>query len=112
MKSELGRAGMSVSDFDIVHVPEIRTPDGIAFGNSPHTYDGFPMKKPRGRPLIEISDIGLRDLDEAVATIHHEIYHHRHFELTRKSGNVWGGSEEAAEEHGQRMLETFRRRVG
>ncbi|WP_431313334.1 putative T7SS-secreted protein [Streptomyces antnestii] len=112
VKAELGRAGMPVSDYDIVHVPEIRTPDGIAFGNSPQTMDGFPMKGPRGRPLIEISDIGLRDLHEAVATINHEIYHHKHFELTRKSVNPWGGSEDAAEEYGQRMLDQFRRRTG
>ncbi|MGW0285855.1 putative T7SS-secreted protein [Streptomyces sp. NPDC003236] len=112
VKQELGRAGMSVSDYDIVHVPEIRTPDSVAFGNSPHTIDGSPMKGPRGLPLIEISDIGLRDLDEAVATIHHEIYHHKHFELTRRSPNPWGGSEESAEEYGQRMLEKFKRQKG
>ncbi|MGX1886919.1 putative T7SS-secreted protein [Streptomyces sp. NPDC055287] len=109
VKMELGRAGMSVTDYDIVHVPVIRTPTGIAFGNSPHTADGFPMKGPRNLPLIEISDIGLRDLDEAVATINHEIYHHRHFEITRNSENPWGGSEGAAEEYGQRMLDQFKR---
>ncbi|WP_406304448.1 DUF6531 domain-containing protein [Streptomyces sp. NBC_00885] len=112
LKMELGRAGMSASRYDIVHVPEIRTPDGVAFGNSPHTMDGYPMVGPRGLPLIEISDIGLRDLDEAVATINHEVYHHRHFELTRKSANPWGGSEEAAEAYGQQMLEQFRRERG
>ncbi|WP_306334640.1 DUF6531 domain-containing protein [Streptomyces sp. KL118A] len=112
VKQELGRTGMSVSDYDIVHVPEIRTPTGIAFGNSPHTADGFPMTGPRGLPLIEVSDIGLRSMDEAVATVNHEIFHHRHFELTRNSANVWGGSEEAAEEYGQRMLDQFKRRRG
>ncbi|WP_225994700.1 putative T7SS-secreted protein [Streptomyces arboris] len=112
LKMEMGRAGMSVSDYDIVHVPEIRTPDGIAFGNSPHTAAGFPMKGPRDLPLIEISDIGLRSLDEAVATIHHEIYHHKHFEVTRRSHNPWGGSEQAAEDYGQQMLEQFKRRTG
>ncbi|MFG3368229.1 putative T7SS-secreted protein [Streptomyces sp. NPDC048156] len=112
VKAALGRAGMHVSDYDIVHVPEIRTPNGIAFGNSPHTLDGFPMRGPRGLPLIQISDLGLRDLHEAVATINHEIHHHRQFELTRKSLNPWGGSEDAAEEYGQRMLEKFRNRTG
>ncbi|MFD9882007.1 putative T7SS-secreted protein [Streptomyces alboflavus] len=111
-KQELGRAGMSVSDYDIIHTSTIRTPTGIAFGNSPHTLEGLPMRGPRGLPLIEISDIGLRDLHEAVATIHHEIYHHKHFEVTRKSANPWGGPEEAAEEYGQRMLEIFKRRSG
>ncbi|MCX4970203.1 DUF6531 domain-containing protein [Streptomyces sp. NBC_00654] len=109
LKMELGRAGIPVSEYDIVHKPTIRTPDGVAFGNSPHTLDGYPMVGPRGLPLIEISDIGLRDLDEAVATVNHEIYHHKHFELTRKSGNPWGGSEEAAEGYGQQMLEKFHR---
>ncbi|MEU5777582.1 DUF6531 domain-containing protein [Streptomyces venezuelae] len=112
VKRELGQAGMSVSDYDIVHVPEIRTPTGIAFGNSPHTADGFPMTGPRGLPLIEVSDIGLRSMDEAVATVNHEVFHHRHFELTRNSANIWGGSEEAAEEYGQRMLDQFKRRRG
>ncbi|MFF3258745.1 putative T7SS-secreted protein [Streptomyces sp. NPDC002932] len=112
LKMELGRAGMPTSEYDIVHKPTIRTPDGVAFGNSPHRMDGQPMVGPRGLPLIEISDIGLRDLDEAVATVNHEIYHHKHFELTRKSGNPWGGSEEAAEGYGQRMLEKFKRQRG
>lgn len=112
LKMEMGRAGMSVSDYDIVHIPEIRTPDGIAFGNSPHTAAGFPMKGPRDLPLIEISDIGLRSLDEAVATIHHEMFHHKHFEVTRRSHNPWGGSEQAAEDYGQQMLEQFQHRTG
>ncbi|MFI2236628.1 hypothetical protein [Streptomyces chrestomyceticus] len=50
-------------------------------------------------------------MDEAVATINHEIYHHKHFSLTRKSNNVWGGSEDAAEQYGQRMLEAFKRQT-
>jgi hypothetical protein len=53
---ELGRRGMSVSDYDIVHMPEINGPLGPAFGNSPHTADGFPLTGPTGRPLIEISE--------------------------------------------------------
>lgn len=109
VKMELGRAGIPVGDYDIVHVPAIKTPTSIAFGNSPHTFDGFPMRGPRGLPKIEISDIGLGSMDEAIATIHHEIYHHKHFALTRHSNNVWGGSEEAAEEYGQRMLDEYRR---
>jgi RHS repeat-associated protein len=112
VRQALGRAGMSVREYDIVHVPEIRTPDGLAFGNSPHSMDGFPMRGPRGLPLIEISDMGLRSMDEAVATIFHEIAHHRHFDLTRNSANVWGGSEAAAEAYGQQMLDQFHRRTG
>ncbi|WP_369206047.1 putative T7SS-secreted protein [Streptomyces sp. PU-14G] len=110
LRMELGRAGQSVRDYDLVHVPEIQTPTGPAFGNSPHTADGFPLTGPRGLPRIEVSDIGLRSLDEAVTTVHHEIFHHRHFELTRSSPNVWGGSETAAEEYGLRMLEEFHKR--
>lgn len=112
VRMDLGRAGMSVSDYDIVHVPEIRTPTGLAFGNSPHTMGGVPETGPRGLPLIQISDIGLRSTDEAVTTIFHEIYHHQQFQLTMSSGNVWGGSEEAAEEFGRRMLDQFHRRSG
>ncbi|WP_405484278.1 putative T7SS-secreted protein [Nocardia sp. NBC_00511] len=110
VKMELGRAGMPVNQYDIVHVPTIRTPDGVAYGNSPHTFDGLPATGPRGLPKIEISDIGLRNLNEAVATIYHEIYHHRQFGLTRNSGNIWGGSEAAAEDFGQRMLSEFLKR--
>ncbi|MVU78267.1 hypothetical protein GPX89_13560 [Nocardia sp. ET3-3] len=109
VKMELGRAGMPVNQYDIVHVPTIRTPDGIAYGNSPHIA-GIPDLGPRGLPKIEISDIGLRNMDEAVATIFHEIYHHKHFKLTLNSGNTWGGSEASAEDFGQRMLSEFQKR--
>ncbi|MEU7580330.1 hypothetical protein AB0B50_22340 [Streptomyces sp. NPDC041068] len=76
LRMALGRRGMSVEDYDIVHVPQIDGPLGPAFGNSPHTSDGFPMRGPRGRPVIEISDLGLRDMDEAVSTVFHETMHH------------------------------------
>ncbi|WEB45807.1 hypothetical protein MOV08_19980 [Streptomyces yunnanensis] len=120
VKQELGRAGMPVHDYDIEHVPHIDGPSGSAYGNSPHT-DGFPDLGIRGRPKIEISDMGLKSMDHAVATIHHEIFHHKHFVLTRNNrilwqeegvlpSNRWGGTEEAAEEYGQRMLEIFKRR--
>lgn len=63
------------------------------------------MLGPRGRPLIQVSDLGLSSMDEAVATIYHEIYHHRSF---ARSGV--GGKESMAEAFGQRMLIRFQRR--
>ncbi|MFI1092048.1 DUF6531 domain-containing protein [Streptomyces sp. NPDC020917] len=122
LRMALGRADMSVSRYDIVHVPEIHTPTGLAFGNSPHSVAGLPELGPRGLPLIQISDIGLRSMDEGVATVFHEIYHHEQFRLSLNSkplwgetiapSHIWGGTEDAAEEYGQRMLGVFKSRTG
>ncbi|RCH64351.1 sugar-binding protein, partial [Streptomyces sp. SDr-06] len=111
VKMALGRADMSVSQYDIVHVPEIRTAgDGLpAYGNSPHDGNGMPNLGPRGRPVIQISNMGLADMDTAVATIFHEIHHHRMYATWPGS---MGGTESAAEEFGQAMLGVFSRRTG
>jgi hypothetical protein len=103
LKMELGRAGMSVKDYDIVHVPEITTPEGLpAYGRSPHDFNGLPELGPSGRPLIQISNLGLSDMNEAVTTIFHEIYHHMSFARTGLPGG-----EGPAEEYGLRMLKIF-----
>ncbi|SFE34183.1 RHS repeat-associated core domain-containing protein [Actinacidiphila alni] len=122
LRMALGRADMSVSRYDIVHVPEIHTPTGLGFGNSPHLASGLPQLGPRGLPLIQISDLGLRSMDEGVATVFHEIYHHQQFRLSLNSkplwgetvapSHIWGGTEDAAEEYGQRMLSLFKSRTG
>jgi RHS repeat-associated protein len=105
VRQELGQAGMSVSKYDIEHVPHIEGPNGFpAYGQSPHT-NGLPWRGSSGRPLIEISDRGLASLDEAVTTVFHEIYHHRSY--ARGSGP---GPESVAEAYGQRMLGIFQRR--
>ncbi|MFJ2137099.1 Hint domain-containing protein [Streptomyces sp. NPDC087845] len=111
VKMALGRADMSVSQYDIVHVPEIRTAgDGLpAYANSPHDGNGMPNLGPRGRPVIQISNMGLADMDTAVATIFHETYHHRMYATWPGS---MGGTESAAETFGQAMLGVFRRRTG
>ncbi|OIK26360.1 hypothetical protein VT52_017045 [Streptomyces malaysiense] len=59
--------------------------------------------------MIEISNMGLEDMDTAVATIFHEIYHHQMYATWPSS---MGGTESAAETYGQAMLDTFRRRTG
>ncbi|WP_109506460.1 RHS repeat-associated core domain-containing protein [Nocardioides speluncae] len=106
VKRCLGQCGMSVRDYDLVHERVITTPAGApAYGNSPHTYHGQPYRGPRGRPLIQISDMGLRSLEEAVTTIFHEVFHHKNFALRGV-----GGSEAEAEEYGLKMLEEFLRR--
>ncbi len=104
VKQALGRAGMSVRDYDVVHVPKIESPTGPAFGRSPHVNDA-PVLGPTGRPLIEISDMGLSSMDDAVTTIFHEIYHHQSY--ARGAGP---GEERVAEAFGQRMLAGFNRR--
>ncbi|MER6622371.1 polymorphic toxin-type HINT domain-containing protein [Streptomyces sp. NPDC000931] len=111
LKMALGRAGMSVSDYDIVHVPVIRTSgdDLPAFANSPIDYAGVPNKGPRGRPLIQISDMGLADMDTAVVTVFHEIYHQRMY-ATRPA--IMGGSHADADDFGYAMLAKFKRRTG
>ena len=104
VKSALGHAGMSIRKFDLVHVPEIPQPGGgSAFGNSPNIA-GRPMLGAGGRPIIEISDIGLRNMDEAVATVFHEVFHHK----TAFQEEM----EQTAEEYGQAMLRVFKRRTG
>ncbi|MDX3456196.1 hypothetical protein PV396_30370 [Streptomyces sp. ME02-8801-2C] len=110
VKMALGRAGMSVDHFDIVHVPEITTADGLlAYGYSPHP-GGLPELGPRGRPAIQISDMGLADMDTAVTTIFHEAYHHQSFATMGLAD--FGGKESAAEAYGLRMLDLFNRRSG
>ena len=94
VKMDLGRANMSVADYDIVHVPQIL--DGVgrpAFGAT--SIIG-------GKPTISISDLGLSSRSEAVGTIFHEIAHARSF---LRTGH--GGTESAAAEFGQRMLQRF-----
>nr|WP_223186591.1 RHS repeat-associated core domain-containing protein [Streptomyces sp. CBMA29] len=122
LRMALGKADMSVSHYDIVHVPEIHTPTGLGFGNSPHLASGTPQLGPRGLPLIQISDLGLRSMDEGVATVFHEIHHHQQFRLSLNSkplwgetiapSHIWGGTEDAAEDYGQRMLSLFKSRTG
>ena len=108
VKSELGRVGMSVRDYDIEYVPEIFNGAGMpAYGNSPHTLAGAPFLGSRGRPLIEISKMGLASMDDAVATIFHEVGHHQSFAAFGHAG-----TEGAAEAYGQRMLAQFLRRTG
>ncbi|MGW1468886.1 polymorphic toxin-type HINT domain-containing protein, partial [Streptomyces sp. NPDC002308] len=109
VKMALGRAKMSVSQYDIVHVPEIFVAgEGIpAYADSPHNYDATPQTGPRGLPLIQISNLGLADMDTAVLSIFHETYHHR-------MNAQWGvpGLESNAEAYGESMLAMFRRRTG
>ncbi|WP_432173818.1 RHS repeat-associated core domain-containing protein [Streptomyces sp. Tue6028] len=120
LRMALGRRGMSVEHYDIVHVPQIDGPLGPAFGNSPHTAAGFPMLGPRGRPVIEISDLGLRSMDEAVSTVFHETMHHHQQAARRGMQDAHNdrayittpGDEEMAELYGQQMLERFRARGG
>jgi len=59
--------------------------------------------------MIQISDMGLADMDTAVTTIFHEAYHHQRFATM---GVVdFGGKESAAENYGLRMLDLFKRRM-
>ena len=107
VKMALGRAGMSVADYDIVYVPSFEADAGVSgYGRSSHI-DGKPMLGPRGRPLIEISAMGLSSMKEAVVTIYHEIYHHLSY-LHRGEP----GRESDAEAYGLMMWEKFESRRG
>jgi hypothetical protein len=107
LKRDLGRAGMSVRKYDLVHVPEILDDDGEPiFGRSSTDGAGNPVLGPRGRPLIELTDRGLSSREEAVATVFHEAYH---IESFKQRGH--GGTEDEAEAYGQKMLQKFLRRT-
>jgi hypothetical protein len=99
----LGRHGMSVRGYDIEHVPVLVGPRGHpAFGASPHDGHGQALRGPRQRPLIQVSDLALRDVETAVITIFHEVAHHRSYMTVGH-----GGSEAEAERFGQRMYDQF-----
>ncbi len=115
VKQALGRAGMSVRNFDIVHVAQIEElGSGLIFGRSQFTA-GQALTGPRGRPLIEVTDLGLSPangrsaMENAVATIQHEIFHHK---AALASGGQHMGTEAAAEAYADAMLDLFRSRIG
>ena len=93
----LGRCGLSVRDYNIVHTPVIQGITGPAYGQTAVV---------NGRATIHISNMGLSSMDEAVTTIFHEVYHVNSF---RAFGH--GGTEAAAETYGQRMLGVFQRLI-
>jgi hypothetical protein len=98
---------MSVSRFDIEHVPEILQPSGdLAYGSSSFVGGSVELGS-RGLPLIRISDLGLSSMNDAVATIFHEAYHIDQFGAFGSAG-----TEDAAESYGQRMLQMFTSRTG
>lgn len=103
VRGSLGRCGMSVCGYDIEYVPALRGAHGqCAYGASPHDGSGRPLVGTRGRPLIQMSSLALRDIRTAVITIFHEIAHHRSY---RAVGHA--GTESAAEWYGQRKYEQF-----
>ena len=115
VKQALGRAGMSVRNYDIEHVAQIEDiGGGLIFGRSGFVGDAI-TAGPRGRPLIEITDLGLSPangrnaMENAVATIQHEIFHHKSF---LASGGQHMGTESAAEAYADAMLEIFKSRAG
>jgi hypothetical protein len=115
VKQALGRAGMSVRKYDIEHVAQIEDiGGGLIFGRSGFVGDAI-TTGPRGRPLIEITDLGLSPangrsaMENAVATIQHEIFHHKSF---LASGGQHMGTESAAEAYADAMLEIFKSRAG
>src|SRR5882757_5126883 len=93
LRTWLGHCGMSVSGYDIEYVATLRGLGGRrAYGVSPHDGSGRPLVGARGRPLIQLSGLAMRDVDAALVTLFHEIAHHQSF---RAVGN--GGTEAEAE---------------
>ncbi|MCL6670900.1 hypothetical protein [Streptomyces panaciradicis] len=86
LKETLARAGYRSEweRYDVVHKAPIIDPDSgeYNFGNSPHTmktthpYTERPNLGRNGLPIIQISNKGLRSMEEAVVTFFHETYHH------------------------------------
>lgn len=102
----LGRCGMSVRDYDIEYVATLPGAGGQpAYGASRHDGHGRPLGGARGRPLVQLSDLALRDIEAAVVTTFHEIAHHRSY---RSVGHA--GTESEAETYGRRKYEEFVRR--
>ncbi|MFJ1703114.1 RHS repeat-associated core domain-containing protein [Kitasatospora sp. NPDC088346] len=104
----LGKAGMSVKGYDIVHVPTIEHPNSVALGSSPFKGKGngnalrVAVLGPNELPLIEVSSEGLRDMETAVRTILHELYHHKNGHLP--------DMEAQAEAYSERMYAEYLRR--
>ena len=88
----------NVSGYSLRHEPQIEGIGGLAYGRSSIS-DGV--------VVIELSDLALADMEEAVVTVFHEIYHVDHL---RAFGNT--GTEAEAEEYGRRMLARYLRRRG
>ncbi len=105
LRTLLGRCGMSVCGYDIEYIATLRGADGqAAYGASPHDGHGRPLVGARGRPLIQVSGLALRNMETTVVTIFHEIAHHRSY---RAVGHA--GTEAEAEMYGWRMYKEFMR---
>lgn len=63
----------------------------------------MPNRAEDGRPIIEMSNLGLRNMKEAVITFFHETYHQKQM---RDYGDK--GTEDDAEEFGQAMWRKLR----
>ncbi|MFD8693243.1 DUF6531 domain-containing protein [Kitasatospora purpeofusca] len=107
LKQFLARAGYREEwdKYVIVHVEKIYVENTVklAEGVSPHglrpkTLTDVPNLAEDGRPIIEMSNLGLRSMKEAVITFFHEVYHQ---EQMRMHGVT--GTEDDAEAFGQAM---------
>ncbi|MEU4813212.1 DUF6531 domain-containing protein [Nocardia fluminea] len=109
IKQILGRAGMSVSEYDIEYHPRIDNGSGpsAVWGNSPHDGTGSPNLGDRGRPIIQLSERAFTSDEELITTIFHEIWHHKQFKMDADS---MGGTEAAAETYGKKMYQEYLRR--
>jgi hypothetical protein len=107
LKQALGRAGLSVSKYDIQYESIILDLEGNpAYGKMIDIGLGTDVGRgATGKPLIYISDLGLSSMDEAVKTIFHEI---NHIETILKLGR--NSSEEIADAFGEKMLQIFKGR--
>jgi hypothetical protein len=99
LRMAMGRAGMSVKDYDIQYAENIAGVNGEpAYGASPYTASGAPMMNDAGQPIIEISRMGLSDMPTATQTILHELYHQNMLSTTG-----YPGLESDAEGYAQEM---------
>jgi len=106
LKQMLGRAGFGdlVNQYDLEYTPVILDGDNPAYGVTPATGAG-PMLGANGKPIIRFSNIGLQNIQEAVTTFFHEVYHQQ----TWATKNVPGG-EPTANAYGESMWDKYRNR--
>lgn len=108
VKMELGRANMSLKNFELQYVPEILDPlGGRVFGAMATDGAGVIVKGASGRPLIRITDAGLSSIDEAVLTLFHEVHHVR----SAMGPGMAVSTEAAAEAYAEKMLRLFQSRA-
>ena len=104
LKINLGKAGLPVHDYEIVHVANMTDPFGRpVFGRMGVDGAGNVICGQSGKPLIEITDLGLQSMEQAAFTVFHEIHH-----IRSAIGSGVVSLEQHANAYAAKMLERLR----